>query len=191
MSVRPSHRVLLVACVLVLAAALATGCKRRTAPAAGTTPLPPVTAVMPAGYVEARVLDVVDTSSGATVYLVVDAEGLVLPMLVGGTEATTIDLRASGKHYVRPLTHDLLSETIRELGGRAVKVQVDELRANTFIGSVFLERPDGTVATIDARPSDCIALALGAKIPIYLKHSVLIEAGVPLSSLGGGRGPRL
>jgi bifunctional DNase/RNase len=190
MSVCPPRRVLFGACVLVVVL-LASGCKRRAAPAAGTSPLPPIVAVMPAGYVEARVLDVVDTSSGATVYLVVDAEGLVLPMLVGGTEATTIDLRASGKHYVRPLTHDLLSDTIRELGGRAVKVQVDELRANTFIGSVFLERPDGTVATLDARPSDCIALALGAKIPIYLKHSVLVEAGVPISSLGGGRGPRL
>ena len=117
--------------------------------------------------------------------LVADAaETLALPIFIGGTEATTIDLRLRGDKYARPLTHDILSETIREMGGRAVQVQVDELISDTYHGTIVLERPDGTFATLDARPSDCVALSLGEKIPIYVKKKLLDEEGVPVPAAG-------
>ena len=181
------------ACLLALALALG-GCKKHAAPSSTTasTGAPAVAPVMPVGYVEARVLDVRPSRGGGNVVLVLaDSENLVMPIYVGDTEAMTIQLRFQGKHYQRPLTHDLLSQTIHELGGRAIKVQVDDLRDNTYIGTAFIERPDGSMVALDARPSDCIALALGAKIPIYLKRTVLVSAGVPLADVEGKGGTGL
>ena len=131
---------------------------------------------------------------GSPVILVTDAaETVALPIFIGGTEATTIDLRLRGDRYVRPLTHDILSQTLHEMGGRAVQVQVDELIADTYHGTIVLERPDGTFATLDARPSDCIALSLGEKVPVYVKKKLLDEEGVaipaPGSPLPRGRPP--
>jgi hypothetical protein len=97
----------------------------------------------------------------------------------------SIDLRLRGDKYTRPLTHDILSETIHELGGRAVQVQVDDLVTDTYRGTIVLERPDGSFATLDARPSDCIALSLGEKVPIYVKKSLLDTEGVPVPGAGG------
>jgi hypothetical protein len=127
--------------------------------------------------------------------LLADAgETVALPIFIGGTEATTIDLRLRGDRYTRPLTHDILSETIHELGGRAVQVQVDELIADTYHGTIVLERPDGTFATLDARPSDCIALSLGEKVPVYVRKKLLDDEGVPIPAAGvpfsGGHGGR-
>lgn len=114
------------------------------------------------------------------------AETIALPIFIGGTEAMSIDLRLRGDKYTRPLTHDILSETIHELGGRAVQVQVDDLVADTYRGTVVLERADGSFATLDARPSDCIALSLGEKIPIYVKKAILDTEGVAVPGSGGG-----
>jgi bifunctional DNase/RNase len=154
--------------------------KRHGADAGGiATSHPHTVATVPSGYVEATVLDVVPSRSGDAV-LLIDAGGkMVLPIFVGGTEAMTIKLRMDGKKYKRPLTHDLLGDVMHDLGGSAVKVQVDELRDDTYIGSAFIEKPDGAVVEIDARPSDCIALSLGEHVPIYVKKRVFDLAGVP------------
>lgn len=135
-------------------------------------------ATVPPGYLRATVMDVVPTRSGDAVLLMDESGATVLPIFIGGTEALAIRLRLEGKHYKRPLTHDLLGDVMRELGGAPVKVQVDELRDETYIGSAFVERADGTVAELDARPSDCIAFALGEKVPIFVNGRVFERAGV-------------
>jgi bifunctional DNase/RNase len=152
---------------------------------------PPVVAAAPVGYVEGHVLrSTSTTSAGASMLLVADAsETVALPIFIGGTEAMTIDLRLRGDRYTRPLTHDILSETIHELGGRAVQVQVDDLVSDTYRGTVVLERADGTFATLDARPSDCIALSLGEKVPIYVRKKLLDDEGVPVRG-GASAAPR-
>ena len=139
----------------------------------------------PAGYVSASVIDVIETRSGDAVLLADETGNTVLPIFVGGTEAMTIKLRMEGKHYKRPLTHDLLSDMMKDLGGTALKVQVDDLRNDTFIGSAFIEKSDGTVVELDARPSDCIAMALGEKVPIYVKQRVFDSAGIDKSEIEG------
>ena len=166
------------ACLALLAGE---GCKRRAHKGSGP---PPVIAAAPAGYVEGHVLrSTSKTGAGTSVLLVTDAsESVALPIFIGGTEAMTIDLRLRGDRYERPLTHDILSETIRELGGRAVQVQVDDLVSDTFRGTIVLERADGSFATLDARPSDCIAISLGEKVPIYVKKKLLDEEGVAVSA---------
>ena len=139
---------------------------------------------LPAGYVEAQVLGVFQTESGGVVALGVPESDRVLPIFVGGTEALSIELRHDQKHYERPLTHDLLDAVMHELGGQLVNVQVDELRDNTFVGSIVV-RHAGRTKSLDARPSDAIALAIGARVPIYVASRVLDAASVSRAEVPG------
>jgi bifunctional DNase/RNase len=172
-----------IVCILHLVA-----CGRHFGGRAADAGPPPVVAAAPKGYLEAHVLrSTSPTPGGGSMVLLSDAaETLALPIFIGGTEAMSIDLRLRGDKYTRPLTHDILSETIHELGGRAVQVQVDDLVTDTYRGTVVLERADGSFATLDARPSDCIALSLGEKVPIYVKKSLLDTEGVPVPATGSG-----
>jgi bifunctional DNase/RNase len=133
------------------------------------------------------VLEVVPTERGEAVLLVDEAESVVVPIFVGGTEALSIKLRLERQRYQRPLTHDLLDDVVGKLGGAVHKVQVDELRGNIFVGSVFV-RSGGTLVTLDARPSDAIALALGNRVPIYVAEKVIDAGGVKKGDLEK-RGP--
>ena len=103
----------------------------------------------------------------------------MLPVFIGGTEGarSQADSRRSA---VRPLTHDLLDHLLVKLHGTLVQAQVDELRRDgnggVYIGSILV-RADGQVFKLDARPSDAVALAIGDHVPIYVKRSVLEDAG--------------
>jgi len=132
---------------------------------------------IPAGYVDAHVMQVIGSTEGSAVLLLDETTMLVLPIYIGGTEATSIDFRMRGLPPQRPLTHDLLDTIMKKLRGTLVKVQVDELRDSTFIGSVFI-RIDRRIIRIDARPSDALALAIGNKVPIYVAKQVFDQAGV-------------
>jgi hypothetical protein len=138
----------------------------------------------PSGYGRATVLKVVPTEQGSAVLLVDEDEQRVLPIFVGGTEALTIHLRLNGETYQRPLTHDLLTSLVKELGATPVRAHVDELRGTTYVGSVFV-RHAGRLIKLDARPSDAIAFALGAKIPIYAARDVMKTSGIPREELEG------
>jgi uncharacterized protein len=80
---------------------------------------------------------------------------------------------------------------VESLGGRAVKVQVDELKNSIFYGSVYFEQ-EGKLRSIDARPSDAIAIALGNGIPIYVAKPVMDTAAVDGKDVLGptGKPPR-
>jgi len=180
---------LLTAAAAIVCILQASACKRHASRADAGPPA--VIAKAPVGYVEGHVLRRTSpTGGGGSMVLVADAaETVALPIYIGGTEATTIDLRLRGDKYARPLTHDILSETIHELGGRAVQVQVDELISDTYRGTIVLERADGSFATLDARPSDCIALSLGETVPIYVNKKLLDDEGVPVPAFGSGVTP--
>lgn len=140
--------------------------------------------VVPDGYVRMLASDVISSQQGDAVLLVDAERTLILPILIGGTEAVSIALRLSSRPAPRPLTHDLLDSVIRELGGRLVKVHIDRLVAGTFIGSIFIRTGDGT-RRIDARPSDAIALAIGNRVPIYVAKAVIDESGIRPTQLEG------
>lgn len=131
----------------------------------------------PGGYVIARVLDVVSIGQGDAVLLVDPANERVVPIFVGGTEALSIRLRAAGERFHRPLTHDLLDSIVKRMGGEVVKVHVDDLKGNTFVGRVYVWTGDRLV-DVDARPSDAIAIALGNHAPIYVAKRVFDAAGI-------------
>ena len=114
---------------------------------------------------------------GAAVVLIDSTRSKALPIAISGTEALSIQLRLTKQHYPRPLTHDLMESIVRELGGKIVRVQVDEIRGEAFIASVFVQVGQRT-SRIDARPSDGIALALGNALPVFVARKVLDRAGM-------------
>ena len=99
-----------------------------------------------------------------------------LPIWIGDLEASAIDLRLKKQKAPRPLTHDLLEATLASLGALVERVDVVDLRDNVFFGRLTLRDAKGTLRSIDARPSDCIALAVGAGLPVFVAPQVLLKA---------------
>ncbi len=96
------------------------------------------------------------------------------PIVIGITEALAIDRRLKNIEMPRPMTHDLLAQTIESLGGRVEKIVVSDLRDHTFIATLFIRRNSKTIR-VDARPSDAIALGAGLETPIFVAEHVIDE----------------
>jgi bifunctional DNase/RNase len=96
------------------------------------------------------------------------------PIVIGIFEATSIDRRVKGITNPRPLTHDLVASTIESLGGELQDVYINDLREHTYFAKLRV-RQEGELIEIDCRPSDAIALAVTAKVPIYVGEDVLGE----------------
>ena len=96
----------------------------------------------------------------------------ILPIWIGPGEAHAIRRLLADEAFPRPMTHDLLHIVIEGMKARTSKIVINDLRENTFFASIFVER-ESEVLSIDARPSDSIALALRAKAPIYVNEKLL------------------
>lgn len=97
------------------------------------------------------------------------------PIVIGIFEATSIDRRVKGLPSPRPLTHDLVASVIDNMGGDLQDIYISELREHTYFAKLRI-RKDGELVEVDCRPSDAIALAVTAKVPIYVAEDVLNEA---------------
>jgi hypothetical protein len=106
----------------------------------------------------------------------VGGEGRMLPIFIGGPEATAIAFALDGIEPPRPMTHDLFATVLGELGARLDRITVTELRDNTFFAELHLIG-DGHDRTVSARPSDAVALAVRAGSDIFADEQVLAEAG--------------
>jgi bifunctional DNase/RNase len=100
-----------------------------------------------------------------------------LPIIIGIPEASAIKLKISGIQPPRPMTHDLLKNTIEQLRASLKKVIIDRLRENTFYAKLVLNDTQGREVIVDARPSDSIALALRADCPIFTTENLLNQVG--------------
>lgn len=96
------------------------------------------------------------------------------PIVIGVFEASSIERRVKGMPSPRPLTHDLLANIVEEMGGELQDVYICELRDHTYYAKLRI-RQQGEMIEIDSRPSDAIALAVSAKVPIYVSEDVLGE----------------
>lgn len=101
-----------------------------------------------------------------------------LPIVIGLSEVNAIKMKLSGIKPPRPLTHDLLLNLIEQFEAKLERVVIDKLQNNTFFAKLCLVRKDGKSFQVDARPSDSVALALRADVPIFAAEEVLGEAGV-------------
>lgn len=96
-------------------------------------------------------------------------------IMIGIFEATSIDRRVKGVQSPRPLTHDLIASVIDNLGGDIQDIVISELREHTYFAKLRV-RKDGELIEVDCRPSDAIALAVTAHVPIYVSEDVIEEA---------------
>ncbi len=127
---------------------------------------------------------VLDPDTNAPIVVLKDAEGdKGLPIWIGLGEATAIASAIKKVPVVRPMTHDLLQNMIEELGGRLVKVCINDLQENTFVASLEIAVGE-VVHVVDARPSDAIALSVRVNAPIYASRKVLDQAQVRLVAVG-------
>ncbi|HSU26344.1 MAG TPA: bifunctional nuclease family protein [Pyrinomonadaceae bacterium] len=124
-----------------------------------------------------------NTNTPIVVLKGVDSE-TVLPIWVGAFEANAIALEIEKIVPQRPVTHDLLRNLIIECGLTASRVIVTDLQDNTFYALIEMRDREGELVSMDARPSDAIALALRLDCPIYVRRSVLelSAASSPLES---------
>ncbi len=100
-----------------------------------------------------------------------------LPIWIGPYEAEAITISLQEIEVARPQTHDLLLQSLTKLGARLVRVEVVSLKKDVFYGNLVLEF-DGKLFDVDARPSDSIALAVRAHVPILVNSEILREAGL-------------
>jgi hypothetical protein len=112
----------------------------------------------------------------------------ILPIWIGPGEAHAIRRILSDEPFPRPLTHDLLVLIVEGLKARVSRVVISDLRESTFYAAVMVQR-DGEVLSIDARPSDSIAVALRAKAPIFVNVELLQEPPRQVDDQGGGEPP--
>jgi uncharacterized protein len=111
---------------------------------------------------------------------------LNLPIWIGLLEATAMATELEGIKMARPMTHDLLRTVIGELGARVERVEITDLKDNTYYAVIHL-RVNGNERVIDSRPSDAISLALRTKSPIYVAKRVLETSSV-LQQMEEGEG---
>ncbi len=107
-----------------------------------------------------------------------------LPIWIGPAEADAIAVKLQGVTVPRPLTHDLLLSVIDTLGTSINSIIVSDLKNDTFFAKIILD-VDGNQMEVDARPSDALAMAVRADVPVYAEEAVLDKAGILLDSETG------
>lgn len=114
------------------------------------------------------------------------ASDTVMPIWVGIFEANAIAIEIEKMPTSRPMTHDLTRNLIRHLNAQLERIVITELKDDTFMAVLWLRQGDEPI-TVDARPSDAIALALRSDCPIYVSEQVMQAA--KLNTTGPPEGP--
>lgn len=114
-----------------------------------------------------------DKTSNTPVVILKDPESeRVLPIWIGPGEASAIAMHMGGVAFQRPLTHDLLVAVLGGLGGTLQRVLITRVQNSTYFAELIIDR-DGEIISVDARPSDSIAIALRAQARIFAEEALL------------------
>jgi len=100
-----------------------------------------------------------------------------LPIWIGPYEAEAITIALQDVEVSRPLTHDLLKSVFLRLKGKLVRIEVAALKDDVFYAKIVVDQ-QAEIIEIDARPSDAIALAVRAHVPIFVDSEVMEKAGI-------------
>ena len=115
----------------------------------------------------------IDPMTNSPIIILKDLEGdKTLPIWIGLLEATAIASEMENVKFSRPMTHDLMKNLLDQLNIRVARIEICDLRDNTFYALVYLVAQDKGF-TLDARPSDAIALALRMQAPIFVDEEVI------------------
>ena len=134
--------------------------------------------------IEVRVQSLgLDRTSNTPVVILQEASGSrVLPIWIGPGEASAIAMELAGMKFSRPLTHDLFSSLITGLGGSLKRVLITKVVENTYYAEMIIQR-GGELISVDARPSDSIAIALRTSAQIFTSHELLDIAAIETTDL--------
>lgn len=127
--------------------------------------------------VPVRVANLSLSNVGFVVLLRSEEDDRTLPIYIGPPEAQSILFRLNNVNLPRPITHDLLKSVLDALEARLERVDIHDLKDNTFYGKLILSF-EGQTLEVDSRPSDAIALALRCHAPIFVAEAVMDEGAV-------------
>ncbi|HTZ51012.1 MAG TPA: bifunctional nuclease family protein [Spirochaetia bacterium] len=102
---------------------------------------------------------------------------VAVPIFIAPLEAQSILIGLGSVKMPRPLTHDLFISVLESLESSVNRVEITSLKDSTYYAKLILES-EGAEIAVDARPSDCLALAVRVKCPIYIDEAVVDEAGI-------------
>ncbi len=127
-----------------------------------------------------------DDQTGANYVLLLDEkESRALPIMIGESEAQAIMLALHGIKPERPFTHDLIRSIIGQTGNKVDRIVIGDMRDEIYYATIYM---DGGRYSIDSRPSDAIALAMGMNVPIYVNNK-LFESSPTIGLSAGGKVP--
>jgi bifunctional DNase/RNase len=115
-----------------------------------------------------------ETSDSHIIFLKEVDGDRMFPIVIGVSEAQSIDRRVRNQASPRPLTHDLLANAIDLLGGDLQDIYINELREHTYFAKLRIKH-EGELVEVDSRPSDAIALAVTLDVPIFVADDILDE----------------
>ena len=123
-----------------------------------------------------------DRASNSPVVILQEREGeRVLPIWIGPSEASAIAMELADMKFSRPLTHDLLAAVVGGLGGALQKIIISRVEENTYFAEMIIRR-NGEVISVDARPSDSIAVALRLQADIFAHEELLERTPIDLQA---------
>ncbi len=118
---------------------------------------------------------VMDPQTNTPILILKDVQDeTTLPIWIGLLEATSIATEIEKIQFPRPMTHDLIKNCFELLNVTVERIEVCDLKNNTYYALIYIRDHD-RVSTIDARPSDAIAIALRTRAPIYVKDEVIFK----------------
>ena len=122
-----------------------------------------------------------DRTSNTPVLILQETDGeRVLPIWIGPGEASAIAMQLAGMKFARPLTHDLLASVLSGLGGKLQRVIITRVAESTYYAELVIERGEDRIS-VDARPSDSIAVALRADARIFAEEELLERASIEIA----------
>jgi len=132
--------------------------------------------------VEVRVQSLaLDRTTNTPVVILQEVDGeRVLPIWIGPGEASAIAMQLADMEFSRPLTHDLICSVLSGLGGALQKVIITKVQKSTYFAELVVRR-NGEVITVDARPSDSIAVALRVDARIFADSALLEDATIEIA----------
>jgi len=122
-----------------------------------------------------------DRTSNTPVVILQELDGSrVLPIWIGPGEASAIAMELAGMKFSRPLTHDLFASVIMGLGGTLQRVMITKVVDNTYFAELIIQRR-GELISVDARPSDSIAIALRMSAAIFTTEDLLENTSIEVA----------
>ncbi|MCL1813005.1 MAG: bifunctional nuclease family protein [Treponema sp.] len=136
---------------------------------------------------EAEIWGIAETGDGFMIFIKPLASEYSVPIFIGQLEAQAILIGFGGISISRPLTADLLQILIKEAHFELLRIEISDLRDNTFFGSLVFKKPAGGELIVDSRPSDALALAVRCKCPIFIEEKVVEKAGIITEDFTAGK----